>query len=403
MCALIAGVIIKTCWDELRWKPPVAQADMPSSDEILKALKDLRPWLRQRRNHAWAAAYNMIWNKFIDESVTSSMVALAVGVKMPDNAAKTFSYHVVTEKVRHERYLASCALEGRTLTINSPTQISSVFDLLCPLYDPVRNGAYVILFSIQLDKWGDRATGDVSSGITSTKFSKVCVLKKPSKRLAAQLKAAESGSEPESAVQNADSKKQAEAEAAAADADGSARADDDEGEGDVGDHDIIQGLVALAQSGEEATEDPLDPDVVVAGSTDSTGSTSGHAHVSESGDLGINSSVLRAVLEANLLFDADDDDDDDQNAREEFQKFTGEELVQSHERKLVKEALELGFAPSEAAIRAAQEGGLDEVDSLHDAVLSDRRCLGPCNTLKLKSSESFAAGADDAGASNRNQ
>jgi len=360
--------------DTHRFEAPIAQDDLPNLPYINEVLKSLRPWTKLRPRHAWAAAYNMIFTKHLEgiDLGMTKIVAMALG-KHTDIGFK-FSFFVECEKVRTERFLARCVSASRMITVVTPLDIVSVFDLLAEQYDDVVSGTKIVLFGVIVDKMGDPKTGNLATGSTSA-VTRVAELRKPSAKLRKKLE--------ESACESLNVDK-AGAQKKASDQNHNGSGDEqpeDLGDENVGDRDIINGLRLCMEDMQQQSAN--------SSGTSSDNPKTGPVDDDADADDDVADLDLNALFKDTVVGDDDHTDDTttDEHLRRIIREEAGESLVASRESQLVKNALELGLRASEDACQEfadSKDGGLDEFDAVEEAVLNDARGLGAMHTLQAQ-------------------
>ena len=195
----IAKKLLQTClnsWAERRdvqdnckrWSAPTLPTDLKDEKSMSKQFDLLVLNTKQTVARNWAACYNMMINKALQDVKGMGCPVLNFTMRQ-EGRATSFVYYVSVEKVRTTRRLVRCVLKNRhELWIQDPLVFESSLDVVASYWPAVKAGCQVTAFLIQTTKTpGECLTLPFVGRREAGKHSAIAQLKKPSKKTEKKL------------------------------------------------------------------------------------------------------------------------------------------------------------------------------------------------------------------------
>ncbi len=195
----IAKKLLQTClnnWADRRdvqdncsrWSAPTLPTDLQDEKSMSKQFDSLVLNTKQTVARNWAACYNMMINKALQDVKGTGCPVLNFTMRQ-EGRPTSFVYYVSVEKVRTTRRLVRCVLKNRNeLWIQDPLVFENSLDVVASYWPAVKDGCQVTAFLIQTTKTPDECmTLPFVGRREAGKHSAIAQLKKPSRKTERKL------------------------------------------------------------------------------------------------------------------------------------------------------------------------------------------------------------------------
>lgn len=387
-----------TCWDskrevlmnESRFAEPDtkfilekgALEDSTALNKVFRKLQGQSPAMAKipQIAFAWAASYNMLWQKHASSMVDGRADAfrlpvLCVAKRKAGARCSQFSYYVIADKVRTSLHVAPCSLDRdkKLLQLIFPLKFKWSLDILADCYTWVNDGHRAMLFAIPVTKFGV-AGGAVegalmervlhSADVSKVSLERVLEMKRPSqhmKKKMAKVCSADSGDDGPEHPHDCSQKGEASADCDADSTPGNTADPDQRADAD---DDIQEGLNCLLEES-EASGDFIEC-----------------SHDDGNAPADIDPNLLDAQnLFSDLLGDRlrDDSEKYDSELTRRCEEETDENIIRSFEKSIASNAVDNGVSAQHGEVQRLLSLGASEEEAVLETVLNSEEALGNGN------------------------